>query len=210
VSNPLGAAAFYRGLKQVAQTRTYSGWETHNRGDRGDGWGPVNGVLIHHTVTKSTASAIAACRKGVTQAGGSFLPGPLYNLLVDKQGVVHLIGWGRANHAGNGDDDVLRAIIREQLPFPRPNEANTDGNARLYGIGLLNMGDGKDPYPVAQLDAAADASAVLCSLHAWSEGSVAGHKEWQPGKIDPVFGMDGFRARVKGRRRRVDQILRAS
>jgi hypothetical protein len=72
------------------------------------------------------------------------------------------------------------------------------------------MGDGKDPYPVAQLDAAADASAVLCSLHAWSEGSVAGHKEWQPGKIDPVFGMDGFRARVKGRRRRVDQILRAS
>lgn len=203
MATPVGAKTFYGDLKDNVRVRTYEGWTTHNRGTRGDGWGPVHGVMIHHTVTKSTASAIELCRKGRDD-----LPGPLYQVVVDKEGTCHLIGWGRANHAGLGDDDVLQAVIREQLPFPRPNEANTDGNARFYGIALLNMGDGEDPFPTVQLNAAATAAAILCAVHGWSERSVIGHKEWTPGKPDPRFAMGSFRTRVRTRRRHVDEYFR--
>jgi len=159
--------------------------------------------MIHHTVTKSTKSAIAMCRDG-----HSALPGPLYNVVVNKSGVCHLIGWGRANHAGMGDDDVLQAVMREELPFPKPNESNTDGNARFYSIALLNLGDGDDPYPRAQLNAAATAAALLCAYHGWSERSVIGHKEWQAGKIDPTVAMGSFRTLVRRRRAVVDKLFR--
>ncbi len=198
MATPMSAATFYGDLKDLlpGKVRTYPGWETHNRGTRGDGWGPVHGVMIHHTVTKSSAGAIELCRKGVMQSD-SYLPGPLYPVVVDKQGTVHLLGWGRANHAGKGDDDVLQAVIRETMPYPRPNEANTDGNARFYGIGLLNMGSKDDPYPAAQLDAAASAAALICAVHGWTERSVIGHREWQPGKVDPSYPMGSFRTRVR-------------
>lgn len=207
MATPVSAATFYGDLKDLVPVREWDGWRTHNRGKRGDGWGPVHGVLIHHTVTKSTKSAIQACYSGVQQADG-FLPGPLYNVVVDKQGTAHLIGWGRANHAGKGDDDVLRALIAEQT-LPTPNESNTDGNARLYGIAMLNLGDGVDEFTSAQLQTAATAAALLCSLHGWSERSVAGHKQWQPGKIDPRLSMSAFRTRVAGRQKGpVAELLR--
>src|SRR3546814_14951944 len=40
--------------------------------------------------------------------GLSNLPGPLCHLGVAQDGTVWLVGWGRANHAGLGDDDVLK------------------------------------------------------------------------------------------------------
>ncbi len=52
--------------------------------------------------------------------------------------------YGRANHAGPGDDDVLRAVIAEKA-LPRDNEANTDGNRHFYGFECENLGDGDDP-----------------------------------------------------------------
>jgi len=205
MATPLGAATFYGDLKDLlpGKVKTYPGWERHNRGTRGDGWGPVHGVMIHHTVTKSTSAAIELCR-----TGHSGLPGPLYNVVVNKSGICHLIGWGRANHAGMGDSDVLAHVLREELPYPRPNETDVDGNARFYGIALLNMGDGEDPFPKAQLDSAASAAALICAIHGWSERSVIGHKEWQPGKIDPRFGMGSFRTRVRVRRQHVDAYFR--
>jgi hypothetical protein len=43
----------------------------------------------------------------------------------------------------------------------------------------------------------ARAAAAVCKAHGWNEHSVIGHKEWQPGKIDPHgVDMDKFRARV--------------
>lgn len=215
MATPVGAKTFYGDLKLCAKTKTYSGWETHNRGDRGDGWGPVHGILVHDTVTKSTQGAVDMCRAGITQANGDVLPGPLYQIVVDKQGVCHLIGWGRANHAGTGDPAVLERVIKEQLPYPKPRFANgqkggVDGNARFYGIAMLNMGDGKDPFPAAQVDAAATAAAVLCHLHNWTDLSVIGHKDWQLGKVDPTgLSMTDFRARVKARRKVVDGALRS-
>jgi nucleoid-associated protein YgaU len=156
------------------------GWRTHNRGDRGTGWGPVNGVILHHTVTSDGASALDLVRRGT-----SSLPGPLYQSVADKRGRLHLVGHGRANHAGRGDPDVLRAVIREASTLPAPNEATTDGNARFYAIAGLNWGDTRDPWPGAQLDCIARAAAAICRAHGWNQFSVIGHAEWQPGKVDP-------------------------
>ncbi|MGW6238361.1 peptidoglycan-binding protein [Streptomyces sp. NPDC055094] len=166
-------------------------WKTHNRNKMGP-WGPVNGVMIHHTGAYSSQSSMV----GMCYNGHSELPGPLCHAVIDKSGTVHLVSAGRANHAGRGDGDVLRAVIAE-TSLPLRNEADTDGNTHFYGTELINRGDGKDPWPEVQVDAAARWAAALCLKHGWSERSVIGHLEWQPGKIDPKgFSMASFRARV--------------
>ncbi|MGX1030598.1 hypothetical protein RKD38_005279 [Streptomyces ambofaciens] len=194
MATPMTASSFLKALRAEGLTVVEVGdWRDHNRNDKG-AWGPVNGVMIHHTVTRGSAATVEICRKGY--AG---LPGPLCHGVITKDGRVHLVGYGRANHAGLGDDDVLRAVIAEQA-LPRDNEANTDGNRHFYGFECENLGDGKDPWPAAQLDAIERAAAALCRHHGWNERSVIGHLEWQPGKIDPRgFTMASMRARVEER-----------
>ncbi|NML54381.1 N-acetylmuramoyl-L-alanine amidase [Streptomyces sp. R302] len=165
-------------------------WSTHNRNHKGP-WGPVHGVMIHHTVTRGTANTVRICRDGY--AG---LPGPLCHGVIAKDGTVHLVGHGRANHAGLGDDEVLRAVIAEHA-LPVDDEATTDGNRHFYGFECENLGDGEDPWPKVQLVAIAKASAALCRAHGWTHRSVIGHREWQPGKVDPRgFGMASMRERI--------------
>lgn len=119
---PLSADRFLAALKDEGLTVVEVGdWRTHNRNHKGL-WGPVHGVMIHHTVTKGTAATVRICRDGYAS-----LPGPLCHGVIAKDGMVHLVGYGRANHAGLGDDDMLRAVIAEQA-VPHDNEANTDGN----------------------------------------------------------------------------------
>ncbi|MFE9684195.1 N-acetylmuramoyl-L-alanine amidase [Streptomyces sp. NPDC006285] len=168
-------------------------WEHRNRNHKGP-WGPVHGVMIHHTVTSGSRRTVEICRDGHSQ-----LPGPLCHGVITKDGRVHLVGYGRANHAGLGDDDVLRAIIDER-PLPPDDEASTDGNRYFYGFECENLGDGKDPWPEAQLLAIERVAAAICRHHGWSERSVLGHLEWQPGKIDPRgFTMASMRERVRVR-----------
>ena len=189
---PMSASAFLRALKAEGLTVVEVGdWRDHNRNHKGP-WGPVHGVMIHHTVTKGSAATVDICRKGY-----SGLPGPLCHGVITKDGRVHLVGYGRANHAGLGDDDVLRAVIAEKKTFPPDNEANTDGNRHFYGFECENLGDGKDPWPKVQLEAIAKASAALCRAHGWTHRSVIGHREWQPGKVDPRgFTMASMRERI--------------
>ncbi|MFD4000837.1 peptidoglycan-binding protein [Streptomyces rubiginosohelvolus] len=165
-------------------------WRTNNRNHKGS-IGPMRGVMIHHTVTSGTASSVELCYNG-----HSALPGPLCHGVIAKDGTVYLVGHGRTNHAGLGDDDVLQAVIAER-DLPADNEANTDGNRHFYGFECVNLGDGKDPWPAAQLLAIERAAAALCRAHGWSERSVIGHLEWQPGKIDPRgFTMNSMRGRI--------------
>ncbi|MFI5745228.1 N-acetylmuramoyl-L-alanine amidase [Streptomyces sp. NPDC051644] len=194
MSSPMSASTFLEALMNEGITVVQVGdWRTHNRNHKGS-WGPVNGVMIHHTVTEGTASTIRICRDGYPE-----LPGPLCHGVIAKDGRVHLVGYGRANHAGLGDDDVLRAVIAEKRP-PSGNEANADGNRHFYGFECENLGDGKDPWPAAQLEAVEKAAAAICRHHGWTSRSVIGHKEWQPGKIDPLgFTMDSMRARIRDR-----------
>lgn len=179
----------------------HPGWRTHHRNHKG-AWGPVNGVMIHHTVSSGSAASVALCRDGYAA-----LPGPLCHGVIDKAGTVHLISAGRANHAGGGDPAVLRRVVAEDYgdrpPAPRAHDGSAgaaDGNARFYGFECVNLGDGKDPWPAAQLEAIERASAALCRAHGWSARSVIGHAEWSAAKIDPRgFTMPSMRTRITTR-----------
>ncbi|MDN3056833.1 N-acetylmuramoyl-L-alanine amidase [Streptomyces sp. SRF1] len=194
MSTPMTAGRFLHALRDEGVTVVEVGnWEQHNRNAKGP-WGPVHGVLIHHTVTSGTASTV-----GIVRDGYSSLPGPLCHGMIAKDGRVHLVGYGRANHAGLGDPDVLAAVIAERA-LPADNEATVDGNRHFYGFECENLGDGRDPWPAAQLDAIERVSAAICRVHGWGARSVIGHLEWQPGKVDPRgFTMASMRDRIAAR-----------
>ncbi|MFJ2676409.1 N-acetylmuramoyl-L-alanine amidase [Streptomyces sp. NPDC087525] len=194
MATPLTAEKLLKALKDEGlRVVEHRSWRTHNRNHKGP-WGPMHGVMVHHTVTSGAQSSVELCYNG-----HSSLPGPLCHGVIAKDGTVYLVGNGRANHAGLGDDDVLRAVINES-GLPADNEANTDGNRHFYGFECVNLGDGKDPWPAAQLEAIEKAAAAICRAHGWGAASVIGHKEWQPGKIDPHgFTMASMRTRVTKR-----------
>ncbi|MEU7026959.1 N-acetylmuramoyl-L-alanine amidase [Streptomyces sp. NPDC015232] len=196
MATPMSASRFLGALRDEGLTVVEVGdWRTHNRNHKGP-WGPVHGVMIHHTVTRGTAGTVRICRDGHAS-----LPGPLCHGVIAKDGTVHLVGYGRANHAGLGDDEVLRAVIAEHR-LPPDDEATTDGNRHFYGFECENLGDGTDPWPKVQLEAIAKAAAAVCRVHGWTQRSVIGHLEWQPGKVDPRgFTMASMRERIADRLR---------
>ncbi|MDT0610099.1 peptidoglycan-binding protein [Streptomyces lancefieldiae] len=181
----------------------HEAWRTHNRNHKG-AWGPVHGVMIHHTVSSGSAASVELCHRG-----HATLPGPLCHGVIDKAGTVHLVGNGRANHAGGGDPAVLERVIAEDYgdrpPAPREHDGSAgavDGNARFYGFECVNLGDGEDPWPAAQLDAIERVSAAICRAHGWGARSVVGHLEWSDWKVDPRgFTMPSLRERVAARLR---------
>ena len=179
---PLSADILVRILKAEGLTvREYKSWRTHNRNHMGD-WSPINGVMTHHTVTGPKVDVVALCYNGHAN-----LPGPLCQGVITKDGTVWLTSSGRANHAGLGDGDVLEAVKAEDFGDypPKCNEADTDGNTHFYGFECENLGDGKDPWPAKQYVAMVRANAAICRYYRWTAKSCIGHKEWQPGKVDP-------------------------
>ncbi|GGO94865.1 peptidoglycan-binding protein [Wenjunlia tyrosinilytica] len=194
MAQPLSASRLVKALRDEGlKVVEHRSWRTHNRNSKGP-WGPVHGVVIHHTVTSGTAKSVDICYNGYPS-----LPGPLCHGVIAKDGTVYLVGNGRANHAGLGDDDVLKAVIEERA-LPATNENNTDGNRSFYGFECINLGDGEDPWPAAQLEAIEKASAAICRAHGWTQRSVIGHKEWTNTKIDPKgFSMRGMRTRIGSR-----------
>ncbi|MDT3397980.1 N-acetylmuramoyl-L-alanine amidase [Streptomyces sp. B1866] len=194
MARPMSAKDFLTALwDEGLRVKQVGDWRHHNRNRHGP-WGEVHGVLIHHTATSGADRTIRLCRDG-----RDALPGPLCHGVITKDGTVHLVGYGRTNHAGLGDDDVLRAVIADRTP-PPDDEATTDGNRHFYGFECENRGNGEDPWPDAQLEAIERAAAALCRHHGWSERSVIGHLEWQPGKVDPRgVSMDALRRRVRAR-----------
>ncbi|MDK0520398.1 peptidoglycan recognition family protein [Streptomyces sp. ML-6] len=200
MATPLTAAAVLAALRaEGVRVVEVGNWRTHNRNQKG-AWGPVNGSIVHHTVTKGTASTVAMVRDGY-----SGLPGPLCHGMIAKDGRVHMVGWGRANHAGGGDPRVLDQVIAESYgtrptPPTKGNANGVDGNARFYGWECENLGDGKDPWPKAQYEAIVRVQAALCRAHGWSAKSVIGHLEWSSDKVDPRgFSMADLRADVAER-----------
>src|SRR3546814_18694629 len=106
MATPMTAAQIKAALtKWGVRFREYKDWETHNRGDRGTGWGPVNGLVWHHTGSDNTD------QRELLYKGLSNLPGPLCHFGVAQAGTVWLAGWGRANHARFGDADLLTADL---------------------------------------------------------------------------------------------------
>ncbi|MFF0426918.1 peptidoglycan-binding protein [Streptomyces sp. NPDC004520] len=202
MATPLTADRFVAALRAEGVTVVeHDGWRTHNRNHVGT-FGPVVGVMIHHTVSAGTANTVEMCFNGYEG-----LPGPLCHGVIAKDGVVHLVANGRANHAGGGDPSVLQAVITEtygeQPPAPRVHQGSAgavDGNSRFYGFECVNLGDGADPWPAEQLLAIERVAAALCRAHGWGARSVIGHKEWSDWKDDPRgFAMPTMRGRVQTR-----------
>ena len=155
----------------------HEGWRT--RGRPGS-FNPV-GVLAHHTATGKSTSDEVVCRLLI--AGRSDLPGPLCQIGLARDGTVHLIAAGRANHAG----------VAKSSGTVAPG----DGNTLYIGVEAFNDGIG-EPWPASQYDAYVTLAAALCKhVTGNSAQTVRGHKETSvTGKIDPRFDMDAFRARV--------------
>lgn len=180
-------------MKWNVPFQTTNDWKTRNRNHKGP-WGPVNGFMWHHTGSDSKD------QRELLIKGTSDLPGPLCHFGIAQDGIVWLIGWGRTNHAGKGDDDVLDAVIKE-VDAPVDNEANTDGNTHFYGAEFWYSGS--HPMTAAQYTSGIKLSCAVLDFHNWNENSVIGHGEWQPGKWDPgmkpgaIMNMDGVRAGIK-------------
>jgi len=175
------------------------GWTTRGR-DAATGriFGPVHGVLNHHTAGVDSLATIA-------YNGTAGLPAPLAHALLRKNGVVVLVADGRANHAGLVAANVYQALVDEK-PLPKQDKSETvDGNDSLYGLEVENLGNGKDRYTRQQYDSWVRFNAALCRAHGWSPGSVAAHLETSAeGKPDPAAekGKKGKKARPGKRGKR--------
>lgn len=157
---------------------------------------------MHHTAS-SVKSTLQTNLDVVTNGNGQ-APGPIAQALFWRDGTVHMIGDGRANHAGKGGP------YGGWLPQDR-------ANLRTLGFECVNNGVG-EPWS-ADLVAAMEiaAAAVMRYLDLPAERTIM-HSEWAPGrKIDPagpnggriayapgtvnqrtmVWSGDAFRARVR-------------
>lgn len=176
------------GIKKIVIVK---GAETRNRdGATGKAFGPVHGVLIHHTAGRDSKSTVTN--------GTASLPGPLCHDLLAKDGTLYVIGHGRTNHAGSCTPAVRDAIVDEKKPVAsmRNGTESVDANDFLFGLEIENLGDGKDPYPTAQYDVAVKWAYAHLKHYGWSENSAWGHKELTTRKIDPTFDMNEFRGLV--------------
>lgn len=198
MATPMTATQIVAQLKKWGiPYKEYKDWKTHNRNHMG-AWGPVNGFMVHHTGSDSKD------QRELLYAGISGLPGPLCHFGLAQDGTVHLVGWGRANHAGSGDPDVLAAVIAESYGAnpPADNQSSVDGNARFYGVEIWYSGS--HAMSAAQYATLRKLASAICDFHKWSEKSVIGHGEWgSPGKWDPgissgkMMDMSKVRADVK-------------
>jgi hypothetical protein len=176
------------------------GWTTRGR-DQATGkiFGPVYGVLNHHTAGVDSLAAIAY------HGQGAAVPPPLAHAYLPKSGRLVLVADGRANHAGTTTGNILTAI-RYETPIPAPDRSTgvVDANDALYGIETENRGDGRDTYTRAQYDTWVRFNAAICRHHGWTAGSAAGHLETSlEGKPDPSGPVEGY-----GRRGRFTLIMR--
>lgn len=161
------------------------GWETRSRNHVGP-FDDVNGFMVHHTGDDLPDSVDLR----VIVNGRSDLPGPLAQFGCDDAGLIYLVGCGRANHAGGGDPNVLRAVVNENYGGapPAPHEhtgspGSVDGNSRFYGVETFYSGSfAPSPRVYKSLVLLA---AAICDFHDWSAKSVIGHREWSDWKSDP-------------------------
>ena len=206
MSAPLTADQFVAALRaEGCKVVERVGWRTRNRGNRGNGFSDLHGVMLHHTASKDDLSSVALCENGYAE-----LPGPLCQSVIGKSGTVYAIANGRANHAGTGDPNTFAAVRDERYGdyppathFHEGMPGGIDGNGHFYGAECVNLGNGEDAWPEQQVEAMVRWAAAICRAHGWSAKSVIGHKEWSDWKPDPAGpgmpSMKTMRERVQAR-----------
>lgn len=125
----------------------------------------IDTIVLHHTASNNLSGTIRWFRSPESKVSAHYTVG--------KQGaVVQMVNtFSRAWHAGKS----LDAFGRD------------DVNSRSVGIELVNVGDGKDPYPEAQLKAVEYLIAVLMRRHPIKK--ITSHEfvaEPQGRKNDPI------------------------
>ena len=147
------------------------------------------GVMVHHTAGRKDLAVI--------KNGRPDLKPPLANVWLAKSGTAHLISDGRCNHAGKGSGWVLQEVKADRAPTGDARQRglvdDTDGNRWFYGIEVENLGNGHDPYPVAQVEALTRICAALCRWRGWTANRVIAHREWTRRKPDPTLDMRQLR-----------------
>lgn len=153
--------------------------------DRGADMGNVVGVICHHTGTPRDGNmpTLKMLTTGVTQANGKFLPGPLAQLGLGRDGTFYVVAAGLCNHAGKGEWKEIKT-----------------GNTNFIGIEAENRGSRADPWPEVQVDAyRRGVAAILKHVGARADYCCA-HREFalpKGRKDDPhSLDMDDFRAKV--------------
>ena len=168
-----------------------AGWENRGR-PISSGYFDPNGLLTHHTGSKSSASNPAPSLKTVIE-GRSDLKGPLAQVSTDYNGVTYIIAAGRANHAGKA-----RATMG--------NPAG-DGNAMYLGNEVQT--DGTQAMPKVQYDAVVLVAAAIADHFHQTNGAKTGlhattslSGKWDlgagNGKVEP-YSITKFRADVTAR-----------
>lgn len=191
--------------------REITGWDSPTSGrddETGKIFGPVHGCVIHHTGSDGSD----LINRQLIINGRSDLPGPLAQSGLNDDGVIDLITWKRANHAGGGDPDVLRAVIDESYgDYPPPTDkhegesGSVDGNDVFYGLETYYSGGHE--MTAAAYRSAVGWAAAICDFHGWTAKSAIGHKEWSDWKIDPGHvDMKVFRADVARRLKDVNAV----
>lgn len=150
------------------------GWQT-----RGDDYFDPRGHVLHHDVIADQPGTSDRTPSLIIN-GRSDLPGPLCNFWLERDGNVHLVAAGEANHAGAGG---WRGLT---------------GNASVWGTEMNNLGTPADPWPDVQLEAMARLAAATADFSGFDPSMVCGHKEWAPTrKVDPhSIDMTAFRMKV--------------
>lgn len=165
-------------LKEV--TLNGKSWRDNNRNFKHAAAQDQHGQIMHHTGPWSTVKGIVR----ILFEGRLDLPGPLCDDGVAPDGVVWLVGCGWSNHAGEGPQNVYDAVLAD-APTPNPDRNEViDGNGHLYGDEVINMGDGEQVYPNAQITAVIRLHVARARFHGWKEYSSILHRTWTTRKID--------------------------
>lgn len=148
-----------------------AGWKT--RGYAGQSLTNVAGVLWHHTATPESAYARSnAPTLNILINGHSFLPGPLCQIGLGRDGTVYVVAAGLGNHAGRG----------------RVGNIVNTGNYHLIGIEMESSGV-RDDWTAAQRRVMPHLGAALERGYGKGKDFLQiGHKEYSAeGKIDPAY-----------------------
>lgn len=148
-----------------------SGWQT-----RGKELDAIEGVISHHTASPPTSGL--AANLNVVMNGNGVAPGPIAQLLLDRNGTWYVIASGKANHAGAGGPWGW-------LPLSPPGQLSA-ANARTIGIEAINSGVG-EPWAAEMVISYEIGCAALLKRIGVGVDRLLTHHEWAPSrKIDPA------------------------
>lgn len=157
------------------------GWRTRGASG-GQQMKAVKGALWHHDVAPRSGTYPL---RWMLRNGRPGLSGPLAHIGFDRDGVVHVIGAGKANHAGTGK---VPGVVRN------------GGNTRLLGIEMTSAGTRPWDWTSAQLRQMPKLGAALGDIFGYGPDENWAHYEYSDGgKIDPAGlpgAMPGLRSRI--------------